>query len=53
MTQKNWIMDSDVLPLFPTFVWKTQLAQDVQRPMNNRIGRALKSMATMLEHGQA
>ena len=53
MLQNGWIMDSEVLPLFPTFVWKTQLARDPQQPINDRIGRALKAMAPELEYGQA
>lgn len=46
-------MSSEVMPLFPTFVWKTQLAPDVTQPMNDRIGRALKAMASEPERGQA
>ena len=52
MLQKDWATDSEVMPLFPTFVWKTQLGRHLQQPINDRIGRALKAMAPKLEHGQ-
>jgi uncharacterized protein (TIGR02466 family) len=51
--QKDRAMDPEIVPLFPTFVWKTQLSPDVRQPINDRIGRALKAMAPELEHGQA
>ena len=53
MMQEDRIIGSEVLPLFPTFVWKTQLAPVVTQPMNDRIRRVLEAMAPEPEHGQA
>ena len=53
MMQVDSILGSEVMPLFPTFVWKTQLAPDVTQPMNDRIGQVLKALAPEPEHGQA
>jgi len=38
-------MDSEVIPLFPTFVWKTQAPPDVTQQMHERIEPALTAMA--------
>ncbi len=46
-------MDSEVIPLFPTFVWKTQAPPDVTQQMHERIEPALTAMVPELELGQA
>lgn len=51
--QEDWIVSSEAIPLFPTFVWKTQLTPDVTQSMNDRIGRVLKTMSPDPERGQA
>ncbi len=53
MARKDWIIDSEVLPLFPTLVWKTQLSPGVKRSINDRIGPVLKAMVPELSHSQA
>ena len=53
MLQKDWMTASEVLPLFPTFVWKTQLPPHVWQPLNHRINQVLKGLAPELKQGQA
>ena len=52
MTRTNLITAPEILPLFPTFVWKTQLAPQVWQPLNDRIGRVVTALAPELKHGQ-
>lgn len=44
---------SDVLSLFPTFVWETRLAPTVWRPLNGRIKDHLHALVPDLEVGQS
>ena len=44
---------SDVLSLFPTFVWETQLAPKVWRPLNGRIKDHLNALIPDLKVGQS
>ena len=53
MMQRDWITASEILPLFPTFVWKNQLAPHVWQPLNDRIGQVLMALGPELQHGQA
>ena len=51
--RKDSITASEILPLFPTFVWKTQLLPDISQSLNNRIREVLKPLTPDLEHGEA
>ncbi len=51
--RSDWISASEVLPLFPTFVWKTQLAPHVRQPLNDRLSHVLAALAPPLGTGQA
>lgn len=53
MTRTDLITAPEILPLFPTFVWKTQLAPPVWQPLNDRLGRVLAALAPELKHGQS
>ena len=53
MTRTDLITAPEILPLFPTFVWKTQLAPHAWQPLNDRIGQVLAALAPELKHGQA
>lgn len=39
----TWIESSDVLPMFPTFVWKTQVARAFHEPLNTTILQVLQA----------
>jgi len=53
MPRTDLITPPEILPLFPTFVWKTELAPHVWEPLNDRIGRVLTALAPELKHGEA
>jgi uncharacterized protein (TIGR02466 family) len=38
----GWLENSDVIPMFPTLVWKLQLKAEFHQPMDERILAALK-----------
>ena len=44
MAGDPWIEGSDVIPMFPTLVWKIQLKAEMQEAMNPMIVAALASM---------
>jgi uncharacterized protein (TIGR02466 family) len=53
MTGPDWFGTSEVLPLFPTFVWKTQLTPTVWQPLNEGIRDMLRRLAPKLDNGEA
>ena len=38
----RWIEASDVVPMFPTLLWKIALKAEVYRPLNEKILASLK-----------
>ena len=41
---KSWIESSDIVSMFPTYVWNMQLAQDVILTVNTRAGEVIGEM---------
>ena len=53
---KSWIESSDIVSMFPTYVWNMQLAQDVILSVNTRVGEVIGEMRqglTPLAAGQS
>lgn len=44
MERDGWIEASDVIPMFPTLVWKFQLKRDLQQAIDAKIVRSLECM---------
>lgn len=44
MTDANLVESTDAVPLFPTFVWKTQFTRPCYEPMNARMLTRLRSL---------
>src|SRR3990172_7059678 len=42
ISNDGWLESSDVLPMFPTLVWKLQLQAGFHQPMDERILAALE-----------
>ncbi len=53
MASPDWIETSEVLPLFPTFVWKTQIALPTRQAINHQAERELRRLAPHLEPRQS
>ncbi len=41
---KRWMAASDVIPMFPSLVWKIQLEAGLRDSLNSRIGAALADL---------
>jgi hypothetical protein len=51
MESKKWMESSDVIPMFPTLVWKLQVEADLREAPTTRILEALAGMRRDLPAG--
>lgn len=55
VAQERWIESSDVVPMFPTLVWKILLTDEVRAPLDERLTDALAELRRarpVLERGE-
>jgi uncharacterized protein (TIGR02466 family) len=51
MANQPWMEKSDVFPVFPTLIWKIQVAREVYEPLNARILARLDAMLAAVTPG--